>query len=176
MPFQPDRLLIRPAAPADLAAINAIYNHYVLCSTCTFQLEPEPEADRRAWFERHDPQHPVLVAVRDGAVLGWGSLSAFHPRAAYAHTVEDSVYVRHDCQRQGIGRALLRALLSRAQAIGHHTVLASIAAPQTPSIALHAQFGFVETAHLLQVGFKFGRWIDVVYLQVMLGSEKSVRQ
>src|SRR5262249_28675419 len=85
---------IRVATIDDLAAINDIYNHYVLHSTCTFQTEPETPERRRAWFSEHDSQHPVTVLERDGAVVGWGSVSRFRNRAAYDRTVEDSLYVR----------------------------------------------------------------------------------
>lgn len=153
---------------ADLESINAIYNHYVLNSTCTYQTEPETAEDRLAWFNRHGPKHPVVVAEAGGAVLGWGSLSAFHARAAYCHTVEHSIYVRHDVHRQGIGSALLRNLIERAREIGHHTIVGIIDGQQTASIALNAKHGFVEVAHLRQVGFKFGQWLDVVYVQLML--------
>lgn len=161
-------LAIRQATAADLAAVNAIYNHYVLHSTCTYQTEPETAEDRRAWFDRHEPQHPILVAEVDGEVLGWGSLSPFHARAAYCHTVENSIYVRHDLHQQGIGTALLKELIERATKIGHHTIIGIIDGQQTASIALHAKHGFVEVAHLRQVGFKFGQWLDVVYMQLML--------
>jgi L-amino acid N-acyltransferase len=161
-------LTIRPATADDLPAINDIYNHYVLHSTATYQEEPEPIEGRRAWFGRHGAAYPVIVAVLDGMVVGWGSLSPFHVRSAYRRTVENSVYVRHDLHRRGIGGALLDDLIARARSIGHHTILAIIAAEQAASIGLHEKAGFAQVAHLRQVGFKFGRWLDVVYLQLML--------
>lgn len=161
-------IAVRPATSADLEAINTIYNHYVLHSTCTYQTEPETSEDRRTWFDRHGPVHPVIVAEAGSAVLGWGSLSPFHARSAYVHTVEDSVYVRHDVQRQGIGRVLLENLIQRARDLGHHTIVGIIDAKQPPSIALHATRGFVEVGHLRQAGFKFGEWLDVIYMQLML--------
>src|SRR5690349_3638818 len=138
---------IRPATPDDLPAINAIYNHYVLHSTATYQEEPEPMDGRRAWFARHGPAYPVTVAVMDGAVVGWGSLSPFHVRSAYRRTVENSVYVRHDLHRQGIGGALLNDLITRARSIGHHTIVAIIAAEQAASVSLHRKAGFDQVAH-----------------------------
>jgi L-amino acid N-acyltransferase len=161
-------ILIRPAAAADLEAINAIYNHYVRHSTCTYQTEPETPADRRAWFDRHGPQHPVIVAEAAGQTVGWGSLSAYHARAAYCHTVENSVYVRPDAMRRGIGSALLESLITRAQELGHRTIIAVIDTEQTASIAFHTRHGFVEAGRLREVGFKFGRWLDVVYMQLLL--------
>ena len=161
-------LVIRQATVADLDTINAIYNHYVLHSTCTYQTEPETAAGRRAWFDRHGPEHPVVVADAAGEVVGWGSLSAFHARAAYRHTVENSVYVRHDLVRRGIGKTLLEHLIRQAKLIGHRTIIAGIDADQAASIAFHARHGFAEVGHLRQVGFKFGRWLDVIYMQLLL--------
>ena len=161
-------LRIRPATAADLPAINAIYNHYVLHATCTYQEEPSTADERTAWFAAHGPNHPVTVAERDGKVVGWGSLSRFHARSAYRNTVENSVYVPHDLHRQGIGSALLADLVERAKSAGHHSILALIDASQRGSVALHAKHGFVEVGRLREVGFKFGRWLDVVYMQRMV--------
>ena len=161
-------LRIRPATGDDLAAINAIYNHYVLHSTCTYQEEPSTPEERAAWFAAHGPRHPVTVAEVAGDVVGWGSLSRFHLRSAYRFTVENSVYVRHDLHRRGIGRALLADLIVRARDLGHHTIVAAIDAGQAGSVALHRACGFEAVAHLKEVGYKFGRWLDVVYMQRML--------
>ena len=159
---------LRLATPADLPAINAIYNHFVLHSTCTYQEEPSTAEERAAWFAAHGGPHPVTVAEADGKVIGWGSLSRFHPRSAYRHTVENSVYVRHDLHRRGIGRLLLDDLVVRAKDAGHRTIIALIDSSQAGSIALHRTCGFADAGQLREVGFKFGRWLDVVYLQRML--------
>jgi L-amino acid N-acyltransferase YncA len=159
---------IRCATPADLPAINDIYNHYVLHSTCTYQTEPETMESRRAWFDHHGEKHPITVAEESGRIVGWGSLSRFHPRAAYAQTVENSVYVDHRQHRRGIGRALLADLIERAEKIGHHAIIAGIDGEQAPSVALHAALGFEQVGYLKQVGFKFGRWLDVIYMQRLL--------
>ena len=164
----PDGLILRAAATGDLAVINDIYNHYVRCSTCTCQTEPEPLSGRRAWFDAHDAAHPVTVAERDGVVLGWAALSRYHVREGYRRTVENSVYVHHDAHRQGIGRALLADLIERARVIGHHTIVASISAEHAKSVVLHDKLGFEKVAHLREVGFKFGRFLDVVFMQRML--------
>src|SRR5271154_829242 len=103
---------IRVARESDLVAINDIYNHYVLHSTCTYQEEPELLEGRRQWFNRHGDKHPVIVAeAADGQVVGWGSLSAYHERSAYRHTVENSIYVHHQYHRRGIGSLLLQELI-----------------------------------------------------------------
>lgn len=156
---------LRLAIAADLDAINAIYNHSVLYSTATYQTEASTDAERAAWFAAHGPQHPVIVAEVDGRAVGWGSLSPFHARAAFNRTVEESVYIHQDFHRRGIGKAILTELLTRAKALGHHRVLAAISGDQEASLALHESIGFTERGRLTEVGFKFGRWLDLVYLE-----------
>jgi L-amino acid N-acyltransferase YncA len=167
------RISIRLATEADLVAINDIYNHYVHHSTCTYQEEPEPIEGRRAWFLKHGENHPITVAELDGRVVGWGSLSAYHPRSAYRFTVENSVYVHPQFHRRGIGAAILQDLIHRARALGHQAIIAGIDAEQTPSIAIHAKFGFQHVGHLKRVGFKFGRWLDVIYMELLLPGDGS---
>ncbi|HEX3133638.1 MAG TPA: GNAT family N-acetyltransferase [Planctomycetota bacterium] len=159
---------LRPASTGDLAVINAIYTHSVLHSTATYQTDPSTDAERAAWFNAHDPQHPVIVAEVDGRVVGWGSLSPFHLRAAFNCTVEESVYIHQDFHRHGIGKAILTELLKRAKELGHHRVIAAISGDQEPSLALHESLGFTERGRLTEVGFKFGRWLDLVYLEYQL--------
>lgn len=161
-------LSIRPATRADLPVINDIYNYYVAHSTCTYQEEPSTMAEREQWFAGHGAELPITIAEVGGAVVGWGSLSRFHARSAYRRTVENSVYVDHRHHRRGIGSALLGDLIDRATSLDHHTIIALIDADQPQSIALHLRYGFEQVAYLKQVGFKFGRWLDVVYLQKML--------
>jgi phosphinothricin acetyltransferase len=161
--------LIRLATESDLEAINDIYNHYVLHSACTYQEEPETMEDRRQWFQHHVVSHPVTVAEASGKVIGWGSLSAFHPRSAYRRTVENSIYIQHEHHRQGIGSLLLENLIIRARDLGHHVIIAGADSQQSGSLALHAKFNFEKVGHLKQVGFKFGQWLDVIYMQLNLG-------
>ena len=160
--------VLRTATAADLVAINDIYNHYVLLSTCTYQEEPEPLEGRRQWYERHGGPHPVIVAEADGLVAGWGSLSGFHPRSAFRHTVENSVYVHHQHQGHGIGSQLLQELISRAGSLGHRAIIGAIDSSQTASMALHTKFHFQEAGRLSRVGLKFGRWLDLVYMELLL--------
>jgi phosphinothricin acetyltransferase len=159
---------IRAARVEDLRAINDIYNYYVERSTCTFQTEPETMDERIAWFAAHDTTHPVIVAEVGGEVVGWGALSPFHPRGAYRFTVEPSVYVRHDWVARGMGRALMEELIARARAVGHHSMVGPICADNAPSLALSEKLGFVKVGYLREVGYKFDRWLDVVYVQRML--------
>jgi phosphinothricin acetyltransferase len=159
---------IRPAAESDLVAINDIYNHYVLHSTCTYQEEPEPFDSRRRWFSRHGEKHPVIVAIADSQVVGWGSLSPYHERSAYRHTVENSIYIHHQHLRRGVGSLLLQELIVRCRSLGHRVIIAGIDGEQNGSVALHAKFRFEKVGHLTKVGFKFGRWLDVIYMELIL--------
>ena len=156
---------IRLATEADLPAINDIYNHYVRTSTTTYQEIVDTLDDRRAWFSSRDPRHVVTVAESEGIIVGWASLNVFRARSAYRFSVENSVYVQHDHFRRGIGGELLADTLVRARANGFKTIVAGIDADQAGSIALHAKHGFVEVGRFSEVGFKFDRWLDVVFMQ-----------
>jgi len=167
---------IRLATIADLPAINDIYNHYVLHCTCTYQTEPETLADREAWFRDHSPdKYPVIVAEIDGRVVGWGSLSRFRPRAAYAPTAEPSVYIDHEFLGRGLGRILLVDLIARARAAGFRSLIGGSSADRPASIAVQESLGFQRVAHLKEVGYKFGKWLDVMYLQLMLDTGPSAK-
>lgn len=159
---------IRPATAADLDPIGAIYNHYVATSTCTFQLDPDTADDRRAWFAGRSSAHPVTVAEAGGEVVGWAALSPWKSRCGYARTAEASVYVHHRHHRRGVGRALLLDLIERARAAGLHTLIGGTCSEHAGSLALQEAVGFERVAHFREVGHKFGRWLDVVYLQLVL--------
>jgi phosphinothricin acetyltransferase len=161
---------VRLARENDLTSINDIYNYYVTRSTCTYQEALEPIESRKIWFDRHGPRHPVTVAEIGVRVVGWGSLSPFNARSAYRFTVESSIYVDHALHRRGIGKAILEDLIARARALGHRTIVAGIDATQEASAAIHAKYGFVKVGQLKEVGYKFDRWLDVVYMQLVLGS------
>ena len=161
-------VVLRDATIADLSEINDIFNHYVLNCTCAWVDEPTTPPQRREWFYSHGDRYPIVVAQRGAEVLGWASLSPFHQRSGYRFTVEDTVYIRQDSQGQGVGKMLLAELVRRAKALGYHSMMALISADQGPSLSLHAKFGFEERGRLPQAGFKFERWLDVVYLQKML--------
>ena len=163
-----DDLIIRPASPADLASINAIFNHYVAHSTCVWTTAPCSEAERVAWYQEHGASMPVLVAQSGGRVLGWGALGSFRTAYTLAGTLEDSVYVHPNFHRQGIGSRLLTELILAARRNGLRSILANISADQAPSIRLHEKFGFEKVAHLRQVGQKFSQRFDAVYLQLLL--------
>lgn len=161
-------LVIRDAIDADAQAIADIYNHYVLHSTATFDTEPKTAEERRVWLRAHGPAHPAIVAERDGGVIGWGSLSPWHPRPAYDRSVEVSTYISPGFLGAGIGSALMAALIERARAAGHHALLSQVVAGNSASIALGARYGYAEVGRLPQVGFKFGEWLDVVIMALIL--------
>ena len=161
-------IICRPARPADLIEINAIYNYYVACSTCVWTTTPCSDAERRAWYQEHGPAKPILAAECGGRIVGWSALSSFREAYTLNGTLEDSIYVHHDFQRQGIGQRLLAQLIEVARGLGLRSILANISADQEPSIRLHQKLGFEKVAHLRQVGSKFGRRFDAVYLQLML--------
>lgn len=159
----------RLADPDDAEATRGIYNLEVLETTVTFDLVPRSLDDQRSWIADHSGGHPAIVAVDDHDVVrGFASLSPFRPRAAYAPTVEDSVYVDRDSRGQGIGELLLRDLLGLATDHGFHSVMARIVGGHDTSIALHSRCGFEQVGCEREVGRKFGRWLDVVLMQKML--------
>lgn len=163
---------IRIADESDVAVISDIYNHYVRHSTCTFHLDPESVDERMAWLRDHDARHPVTVYCVQGQVVGWASLNRWHPRPAYRHTVELSVYVHHDWHRRGIGKTLVVDLIERATEIGFHVLIGGVCTEQTASMKLHQSLGFVEVARYRETGRKFDRWLDVAYFQLMLPNVK----
>jgi L-amino acid N-acyltransferase len=160
---------VRLAERRDAEAMRAIYNVEVAESTVTFDLVPRTLDQQVEWIDEHSGAHPAVVAV-DGAgeVVGFGSLSPFKDRPAYAPTVEDSVYVRRDRRGQGIGRLVLDELLRMAVDHGFHSVMARIVGNHEASIALHRACAFELVGTEREVGRKFGRWLDVVEMQRML--------
>jgi len=160
---------VRLAEAHDAEAIRAIYNHEVLHGTATFDLRPRTAEEQQAWSAHHLGAHPAIVAVdAEGAIVGFGSLSPFRERPAYNTTVENSVYVAEGQQGQGIGKALLAELVVLARRGGFHTVIARIGGHNEASIRLHARCGFAEVGVEREVGRKFGQWLDVVVMQLLL--------
>lgn len=161
-------LLFRLVTPDDLPAVADIYHHYVLHSTCTFEEAPRPSDQWLEWLEEHTGRTPAIVAIEAGEVVGWGSLSRWNTRCAYRFSVEDSVYVRPDCHRRGVGRGILGELIRLAREHRHRNLVAQIADHQAASESLHEQLGFTRVGCLEGVGYKFNRWIDVVIWQLKL--------
>jgi len=163
-------ITIRPATEADLPGLLEIYNEAVLHTTATYDYEPRTLEQRRQWFEDHQrDNYAVFVAVDEtGRMVGWSALNPYHARPGYRFTSENSVYIAADRRGQGIGKQLLEPLIEAARARGLHVIIAAIDATNEASIRLHTRFGFEQVGHFKQVGFKFGRWLDVSYMQKIL--------
>jgi phosphinothricin acetyltransferase len=160
---------IRPAREADLPGILAIYNDAVLNQTSIWNDTQDDLAERHAWCEaRTARNYPVLVAESGGDILAYASFGDFRPHQGYRYTVEHSLYVAPHAQRRGIGTLLLGRLIEEARTLGKHAMVGAIASDNLASLALHERFGFVETARMPEVGFKFGRWLDLVFMQKLL--------
>lgn len=162
-------VIVRPATEADAAAIAAIYNDAVLHTTAIWNDATVDADNRKLWIEAREKQaYPVLVAEEDGVTVGYGSFGDFRAFDGYRFSVEHSVYVAEGTRRRGIASALIEALTERARGLGKHVMIAGIAADNDASIRLHAKLGFTETGRLPEVGFKFGRWLDLVFMQKTL--------
>lgn len=160
---------VRLATLGDAEAIRTIYNGEVTGSTSTFDLVPRTPDDQVAWLRRHEGAHPAVVATdSDGTVLGFGSLSAFRDRPAYATTVENSVYVDPAQRATGVGRALLEELIAQATQLGFHTMIARVVGDNEASLGLHKACGFELIGVEREIGRKFGHWLDCWVLQRML--------
>jgi L-amino acid N-acyltransferase YncA len=166
-----DALIVRPATVEDAAAVAAIYAHHVLTGTGTFEIAPPAAAEMEARMARVLGRGwPWLVAGRGDAVAGYAYAAQFRDREAYARTCESSVYVAAGAEGQGIGRVLMKALLLAARAAGFRQMLAVVGdSRNNASLSLHRALGFREAGRLLDVGEKFGRDLDVVFLQRSLG-------
>jgi len=165
---------IREATDLDLAAVLAIYNDVVATSTAIYRDEPMGFDEYEQWWRTRVAQgYPVLVAVSDDAVVGYATFGDFRAWPGYRFTVEHSVHVRSDQRGLGIGSLLVQALIERATQLGKHVMIAGVDAENAASIRFHERLGFESAAHLRQVGFKFGRWLDLVLMQRILGSDPS---
>jgi L-amino acid N-acyltransferase len=157
---------LRLAIPGDADAIRHIYNTEVLRSTATFDVVPRSEEEQRLWMAEHQGAHPAIVAVdAEGTILGFGSLSYYRDRHAYATTAENSVYVGTDHRGSGIGRAILTELIALATQHGFHALIARVGGDNSASVALHQACGFELVGVEHEVGRKFNQWLDVVVLQ-----------
>ncbi len=164
-------MLVRPAAAQDLPAIHSIYAYHVLHGLASFEEVPPPlEEMRRRYDEVTRQGLPYLVAEENGEVQGYGYCTLYRTRSAYRHTLEDSIYVKPAMQRKGIGKALLAELIARCTALNYRQVIAVIGdSANAASIAVHASLGFVRAGNLRSSGYKFGRWVDTVLMQLPLG-------
>ena len=164
---------IRRAQLSDLEAITEIYNEAIRTTTATFDTEPKTEDQQLEWFNAHDERHPILVAEVDSSAVGWTSLCEWSDRCAYADTAEVSTYVKEGFRGQGIGRKLKEAIDAEATRLGFHTVIARITEGNDASIHLNEAFGFQHVGVMREVGYKFGRWLDVHVMQKIYSEEAS---
>jgi phosphinothricin acetyltransferase len=159
---------IRIATVDDAEAIRSIYNVEVEASTVTFDIVARTLEEQQRWLVDRSGAHVALVAVDGDSVIGFGSLSPYRSRPAYATTVEDSVYVHRDHQGRGVGRALLAELVDVSTTHGFHAMIGRIVGGHDASINLHRALGFELVGHEREVGRKFGRWLDVVVMELLL--------
>lgn len=160
---------LRPAETNDLPEILAIYNQVILTSTAIYTEAPVTLADRQAWFDaRRQQGFPILVAADESGVLGFASFGDFRAWPCYRFSVEHSVHVREGQRGRGIGTNLVKALIGEAQRHGKHVLIAGIDADNRSSLAFHERLGFTRVGQFRQVGYKFNRWLDLVFLQRML--------
>ena len=151
--------------------ILAIYNHAILHTTALYDYRARTPEMMTTWFQnKRAGNYPIIGAIdeNDGTLLGFGSYGPFRNFPAYKYTVEHSLYVRHDCRGRGLGRILLQEVITRAQAQNYHVLVAAIDSQNEVSIRLHQKFGFTHSGGIQQAGFKFNRWLDLVFYQLIL--------
>ena len=170
-------MIVRAATPADLPAIESIYAHQVLHGLASFEEEPPSLQEMRSRFAEVTARGlPYLAMEEAGEVLGYGYCTLYRTRSAYRYALEDSVYVRQEQHRKGIGKAILAELIVRCEQLGYRQLIAVIGdSAQAASIGLHASLGFLRAGTLRSVGFKFGRWVDTVIMQRPLGRGDGTR-
>ena len=170
-------MLIRPASLQDLPAVQSIYAYHVLHGLASFEEEPPPlEEMQRRYRDVTGQGLPYLVAEDKGEILGYGYCTLYRTRSAYRYTLEDSIYVKEGHQGKGIGKGVLAELIARCEALNYRQMIAVIGdSANAGSIKLHASLGFVRAGMLRSSGFKFGRWVDSVYMQRPLGTGDGTR-
>jgi L-amino acid N-acyltransferase len=168
---------IADAKERHLPEILAIYNDVIATTTAVYSEEPVTLESRVEWWKIRTALHyPILVALEDDQVLGFSSFGDFRPWPCYRYTVEHTVHVRADARNRGIGNALIQALFPLAATLGKHVMIGGIDADNAASIHLHRKLGFEPVGHLHEVGRKFGRWLDLVFLQRSLTDADRVTQ
>jgi phosphinothricin acetyltransferase len=175
-PENAPEILMRDATLADIPVITGIYRHHVLNGTASFEETP-PDADEMAnrFNAIRDKDLPYLVATSNDKIVGYCYASTYRPRTAYRHTVENSIYVAHDCRGQGIGHLLMTTLIAHCEAGPWRQMVAAIGdSANTASIALHKRHGFEMVGTFKKVGYKFDRWLDSVLMQRPLGDDSSI--
>jgi phosphinothricin acetyltransferase len=165
-----DTVFIRKAVREDCQGILDIYNEAVLTTTATYDYQPRTLDHRQQWFDDHEHTgFPIFVAAdSSGRIVGWSALNRYHDRVGYRFTSENSIYIAEDHRGRGIGKLLLAPLIEAARDMSLHAIIAAIDGENAASIRLHAKFGFETVGHFKSVGFKFNRWLDVIYMELLL--------
>jgi len=167
--MQKTPITLRDALESDLPAILEIYNDIILTTTAIYSEEPHTLQMRLDWFnERKQAGFPVIVAEQNGVLVGFATYGKFRVWPCYRFTVEHSLYVHNDSRGQGISKILLQEIISLAKSAGMHAVIAGVDSENDISLQLHFKFGFTQVARFKEVGFKFGRWLDLIFLELML--------
>jgi len=162
-------ITLRDATAADLPGILEIYNDAILTTTSVYSEKPHTLEMRETWFnERKQSGFPVMVAVQDGKVVGFATYGHFRVWPCYRYTVEHSVYVHRDSRGQGISKLLLSEVIGYARKAGMHAMIAGVDSENDISLKLHLQYGFEQVARFKEVGFKFNRWLDLIFLELIL--------
>lgn len=161
-------LIIREAVQSDAAAIALIYNQGIADRIATLETEERTPEERRQWLAARGPRHPVLVAERDGTVVGWGSLNQFNSRKAYDFVADFSVYVEREWRGKGVGGALLRALIARGKLLGYHKMVLSAFPWNTAGMALYEKYGFRTVGIYKEQGLLDGKWVDTIIMEKIL--------
>lgn len=169
--------IIRRAEKADLAGILEIFNYNLINTTAIYEYEPYSLEKLTNWYlKKQENDFPLFVAELSGKILGYVTYSEFRWRPAYKYAVEHSIYVHQDFHKQGIARQLMNQIIETAKAQGKHTLIGGIDAENKGSIAFHEKFGFKTVAHLKEVGFKFDRWLDLVFMQLVLQTPENPKE
>jgi L-amino acid N-acyltransferase YncA len=162
-------IVIREAIENDLPQLLVVYNDIILHTTAVYDYEPHTLEMRKQWFETKKQQgFPVYVAEENRKIVGFSSIGPFRAWAAYKYSVENSVYVAAEARGKGIGKLLIPPLIEATKKLKLHTIIASIDATNEVSLRLHKSFGFEEVAHFKEVGWKFERWLDLKFLQLII--------
>lgn len=170
-------VIIEPATEKHLDGILEIYNDAILNTTAIYNYKPYTKTDIEKWFtDKQKEKHPVYVAIVDNRVAGFTSYGAFRVRPAYKYSVEHSVYVHPDFRRRGIAKILLKRIIDAAKENNYHAIVAGIDADNKVSVELHKQFGFEIVGNIKQVGYKFGKWLDLTFMELLLDTPKNPRE
>jgi len=159
---------IRKARFSDLSRITDIYNWAVENTTASFDINTQSVEQRAAWFSHYDDKHPLIVYEIDENVAGYASLSEFRSKEGYKNTCELSVYIAPEYQRRGIGQKLMQHVIQMGKDIGFHTIISAITTDNEVSVRMHEKMGFKLCGNMEEVGFKFGRYLDCLFYQLLI--------